>query len=133
MTNSIETEVWNTIQEMNRCWTSGNLLDVEKLSDYFHDEMVAITATDKYRLEGKEACFNSWKSFAQNSKIEFWKEHDPKIQIYGNTAVVTYYFDMSFDMAGQTIKMGGRDMFTLIKENNRWMVVADQFSQYPLF
>jgi hypothetical protein len=117
---------------MNRCWTSGNLLDVEKLSDYFHDEMVAITATDKYRLEGKEACFNSWKSFAQSTKIEFWKEHDPKIQIYGNTAVVTYYFDMSFDMAGQTIKMGGRDMFTLIKENNRWMVVADQFSQYPL-
>ena len=129
--NQVEIDVWDTIQKMNKCWTCGDPSKLEKLSDYFHEEMVAITATDKYRLEGKEACFNGWKSFAENTKIHFWKEKDPKIQIYGSTAIVTYYFDMSFDMAGQTINMGGRDMFTLINENGKWLVVADQFSQYP--
>ncbi len=129
--NQTEVKVWNTIQKMNKCWTCGDLSELEKLAHYFHKEMVAITPTDKYRLEGKEACFNGWKSFAENTKIHFWKEKDPKIQIYGNTAVITYYFDMSFDMAGQTVNMGGRDMFTLINENGKWLVVADQFSQYP--
>ena len=129
--NQTEAEIWSTIQKMNKCWTCGDPSELEKLLDYFHEEMVAITATDKYRLEGKEACFNGWKGFAENTKIHFWKESDPKIQIYGDAAVVTYYFDMSFDMAGQTINMGGRDMFTLIKENGKWLVVADQFSQYP--
>lgn len=46
-------------------------------------------------------------------------------------AIVTYYFDMSFQMNGQTINMKGRDMFSLVKENNKWWIVADQFSQYP--
>jgi hypothetical protein len=38
---------------------------------------------------------------------------------------------MSFDMAGQTVTMGGRDMFVMVKEDGKWWVVADQFSAYP--
>jgi hypothetical protein len=45
--------------------------------------------------------------------------------------VVTYDFDMSFDMHGQTITMSGRDMLTLVKENDKWWVVADQYSANP--
>ena len=44
---------------------------------------------------------------------------------------MTYYFDMAFDMGGQTIKMGGRDMFVFVKEGGRWWAVANQFSPYP--
>jgi len=51
--------------------------------------MVAITPTDKLRREGKEACVAGWKEFAQNAKIHYWKEIDPKIHVYGNAAVVT--------------------------------------------
>lgn len=129
--NQTEQEVWNTIQKMNKCWTCGDPSELEKLSDYFHEKMVAITATDKYRLEGKEACFNAWKGFAENAEIHSWKAKDQKIQVYRNAAVVTYYFDMSFDMDGQSMHLDGRDMFTLIKENDKWLIVADQFSQYP--
>ena len=129
--NQLEQEVWDTIQNLNKCWTCGVSSELEKLKDFFHDEMVAITATNKYRLEGKDACFNGWKGFAENAVIHFWEENDPKVRIYGNAAVATYYFDMSFDMDGQTVNMGGSDMFTLIRENGQWWVVADQFSQYP--
>jgi hypothetical protein len=45
--------------------------------------------------------------------------------------VVTYYFDMSFNMGGQTINLGGRDMFVFVKEGEKWLAVADQFSAYP--
>jgi len=129
--NKTETEVWNTVRELNRCWTCGDPAELDKLADYFHDEMVAITTTNRFRLEGKEACLRGWQGFARSVKIHSWKETDPKVQIFGNTAVVTYYFDMAFGLAGQTIHMEGRDMFTLIKENNKWLVIADQFSQYP--
>ncbi|MCL5421261.1 MAG: nuclear transport factor 2 family protein [Nitrospirae bacterium] len=124
----LEDEVWQTVQAMNKAWTSG---DVEELKDYFHEGMVAITATDRERLEGREACIASWSAFAKAAKIRSWKETDPKVQFYGNTAVVTYYFDISFDMGGQTIMMAGRDMFVMVKENGKWWAVADQFSAYP--
>lgn len=127
-----EHEVWASVQAMNRCWTCGRLEELEKLQDYFHAAMVAITPTDRLRLEGKEACVAGWSGFARTATIHLWLEKEPKIQIYNDTAVVTYYFDMAFDMEGRRITMGGRDMLTLINENGRWQVVADQFSPYPM-
>ena len=124
----VKQEVWNALRVLNDAWTKGNPND---LKNYFHKDMVAITATDRERLEGKEACFTSWNNFTKAAKIHHWNELEPRIQIYGNTAVVTYYFDMSFDMGGQTVKLGGRDMFVFVKEGGKWLAVADQFSAYP--
>ena len=108
----VKQEIWQTLRALNDAWTKGKPDD---LKNHFHDNMVAITATDRERLEGKEACFNSWSNFAKAATIHHWKEIDPRIQIYDNSAVVTYYFDMSFDMEGQTVNLGGRDMFVFIK------------------
>jgi ketosteroid isomerase-like protein len=121
-------EVWQTLRALNDAWTKG---DPGELVNYFHEDMVAITATDRERLEGRDACLASWSNFVKAARIHFWKEIEPRIQIYGNTAVITYYFDMSFDMGGQTINLGGRDMFVFVREGGRWWAVADQFSPYP--
>jgi hypothetical protein len=66
------------------------------------------------------------------AKIHSWKQIDPKIQIYGNTAVVTYYFEISFERGGQKIDFAGRDMYVFIMEGNRWLAVADHFSPNPI-
>jgi hypothetical protein len=127
--NKIKQEVWHTLQSLNRAWTTGK---VEELKDYFHENMVAITPGDRQRREGRQACVDGWAEFvAKTTKIHYWKELDPQIQIYGTAAVVTYYYDMSFDIGGKTIVSAGRDMFVFVKEDGRWWAVADQFSSYP--
>jgi len=129
--DKIQEQIWKVIQEMNRKWTVEN--NADELNRYFHKDMVAITPTDQKIIEGGANCVAGWKNFSENTKIHFWKESEPKIQVYGNGkfSIVTYYFDMSFTMDGQTIQMKGRDMFSLAKENNKWWIVADQFSQFP--
>lgn len=126
--DSAKNEVWTVLRELNDCWTKG---DATNLSNFFHKDMVAITPTDRERREGREACVAGWAGFAQMAKICQWVENDPQIQLYGNTAIVTYYFNMEFEMGGQRIQMGGRDMFVFVKENGKWWAVADQFSPYP--
>lgn len=121
-------EVWEAVRNLNDAWTKA---DGKRLVDFFHKDMVAITPTDRYRREGREDCIAGWVDFLSVAKVQHWKEIDPKIQIYANTAVVTYYFDMAFETGGQTVKMGGRDMFVFVKEDGRWWAVADQFSPYP--
>jgi ketosteroid isomerase-like protein len=121
-------EVWKTLKDMNKTWTEGNPDD---LKNYFHADMVAITPTDKKRREGREACVADWVEFSKTAKILSWKEIDPKIQVYGNTAVVTYYFEISFERGGQKIDFGGRDMYIFVREANRWWAVADHFSPNP--
>ncbi len=124
----VKQEVWETLRALNDAWTRGNPADLNR---YFHENMVAITATDRERLEGRDACVQGWSNFARVATIHHWKELNPRIDVYRDTAVVTYYFDMSFTMGGQTVNMGGRDMFVFVKEKGAWWAVADQFSPYP--
>jgi len=126
----IKQEVWSTLRELNDCWTTtdGN---PEQLAKYFHKDMVAITPTDPKRLEGREACVAGWVGFAKAAKIHKWEELEPQIAVFGDSAVVTYYFDMSFTMGGQRVDLRGRDMFFFVKESGRWWAVADQFSPDP--
>lgn len=124
----VESEVWQSVQTLNRSWTEGKC---ELLGDCFHDGMVAITPTAGGRIEGKEACVAAWKAFADMATIRSWEELEPKVTVFGATAVVTYYFRIAFDMGGESITMRGRDMFTMINENGRWLAVADHFSPWP--
>lgn len=131
MMNQLESTIWKTVRAINRCWTCGDLSELPKLMEFFHDTMVAVTPTDKLRLEGGKACFEAWAGFCRRAKITCWKETDPKVQVYGDSAVVTYYYHLSLEIEGREMAMAGRDMFVLIKENDKWMVVADQFSPFP--
>ena len=113
----VQQEIWDTLRALNDAWTRGNPDD---LAQYFHADMVAVTATERHRIEGRDACVASWKNFATTTRIHRWREIDPVIRVYGDAAVVAYDFDMSFDMNGQTIDMGGRDLFFFVREAGRW-------------
>ena len=121
-------EVLSFIRALNQSWTKG---DGSGLREYFHPNMVAITATDQDILYGRDACMESWQGFVRTAQIHRWEEIEPEVRLYGDTAIVTYYYSTSFDMDGETFDMDGRDMFVLVKENGRWWAVADQFSAFP--
>ncbi|MFH0809502.1 MAG: nuclear transport factor 2 family protein [Pseudomonadota bacterium] len=123
-------EVWETVQTINRLFTSGRS---DGLEEYFHEDMVAITAMDRRRIEGREACVASWKAFAEAATVDYWHETDPRIHLMadGRCAVVSYYYDSRFEIGGQTVEAKGRDMVVLVHEAGRWQVVADHFSADP--
>lgn len=126
--DDIRRDVWTTLRKLNDCWTKS---DGKDLVHYFHPNMVALTPSDRLRREGRDACVAGWVGFAAQARIHHWREIDPQIQLYGDTAIVSYYFDMSCDIGGQTLHLTGRDLFTFVKENGRWWAVSDQFSSYP--
>lgn len=129
--NPLKSRVWQTVQAMNRTWTVEN--NASALKNYFHPQMIAITPGDSLRIIGQEACVAAWKSFTEQARIISWKELDPQIQIYGRNrfAIVTYYWEMDYEIDGKMIHSTGRDMFSLVREYGRWWIVADQFSTYP--
>lgn len=128
--DSVKQEIWETVVALNRLWTVDGKPD--ELKNYFHEEMVAIVPTARNRVEGRDACVAGWKAFADSAKINYFNATDPDVRIFGGAfAVVTYYYDMSVDMGGGPVKLEGRDMFSLVKERDKWWVVADQFSPCP--
>jgi len=121
-------EVISTIKAMNRCWTE--TWDEPAFGKFIHQDAVAIGPTTPGRLEGRDAYIAGWRAFAEAATIHAWEETGHRVRFFcrGTCAVVTYFFAIRFMMAGQEIAMKGRDMFTLVKQGGRWLVVADQFS-----
>jgi len=129
--SEIEQDVWRTVHAMNRLWTVDRQPD--RLAEFFHRDMVAVTPTDRHRIQGRQACIAGWKGFVDAARVTRWVEVDPKVQVHagGLAAVVSYDFDMSFEMGGRTVELGGRDTFALVREEGRWWIVLDHFSPYP--
>ena len=121
----VQREVLATVHDMNRAWTGGH---AERLADYFHPRMVALTPADARRLESGAACQAAWAAYAEETVIHRWEESDPLVRVHGAAAVVAYDYEIDAERAGQRRLMRGRDLLFLMRENGRWLVVADQFT-----
>lgn len=124
----VEQVIWQTVRAMNDAWTRGNPDDLRL---YFHPRMIAVTATDRLRRDGADDCIAGWKGFAEAAAIHDWREIDPVIRVFGEAAVVSYYYDLDCTLGGGRLRLQGRDLFFFVRENGRWLAVADQFSGYP--
>jgi ketosteroid isomerase-like protein len=124
-------DIDNMVRDMNRCWTAG--WHEEQFRQYIHPDAVAIVPTIPGRLEGRDDYVAGWRRFTQTVVIHEWKETDHKVQLYtgGKSAVVTYFFSITFAMGTRKQTIQGRDMVFLVKEGRRWLVAADQFSPEP--
>lgn len=130
-TTALSNTLIDTIKAMNRCWTEG--WHEEKFRQYIHPDAVAIVPSIPGRLEGQDAYVAGWRGFCEAAVIHEWRETDHTVRIYsgGKSAVVTYFFTITFVMGGQKVTLRGRDMFFLVKEGRKWLVVADQYSPEP--
>lgn len=125
---SVQQAVWTTIRAMNDAWTQGS---PDALVEYFHPRMTAITGSERLRRVGAAACIEGWRNFAQAFAILYWRELEPAIEVFGDAAVVSYYYEIGFERDGRRFDTAGRDMFFLVCDRGRWWIVGDHFSSYP--
>lgn len=109
-----------TIQNINSAWINNK---TEELHNYLHPDIVIMTPDLHENIKGREACINSYKDFVSNSVLKDYKESDFVINIFSNTAVASYQFDIMYEMNGKTYSETGRDLFVFTKENEKWLAV----------
>jgi ketosteroid isomerase-like protein len=126
-----QAEVWAFVQALNRAWTVEGA--PEKLTEYFAQDMIAITPDEPRRREGRAACVAGWTGFARAATIARWSEENPKVHLFadGHAAVVAYDFTIDFAMDGHPVHLRGRDLMTLEKRGDRWWLVADHYAPMP--
>ena len=54
MSKTMENEALDFVKALKEAWTKGG--NVERLKEYFHPAMAALTATNREILEGRNAC-----------------------------------------------------------------------------
>jgi ketosteroid isomerase-like protein len=118
--SSVNQEVWQVVQRLNRAWVEGRPADLAK---WFHEDMVIVAPDLRTRFEGREACIRSYAEFLDRGVVDRFEEIEPHVDVFGDAAVATYRFDVTYEMGGQTLRDRGGDLFVLRRENGGWKAV----------
>lgn len=85
-----EREVWRVVEAWNAAFAAN---DVEKYFSYIDSDIVVMTPSNPYRVEGlpddrEEFVFGLHKGY---SRVSLFQEIAPVVNVYGDVAVVTYF------------------------------------------
>ncbi len=113
-------EILALITAINAAWLEGR---VEELREYFHDDIVFVPPGFEGRIEGKEKCVGSYHDFMSQAIVKDFKTAEPKVDVWGDTGVVSYPWEMAWEMGGQSYRESGHDLLVLARGAEGWRAV----------
>lgn len=113
-------EIIEIIKKINLSWVEGR---PENLSNYFHENMMIVSPELKVMGKGREECIKSYTDFINQATINEYKESEPEIYVWGNTAIASYKYDIAWEMKGKSFKEPGQDLFVFTYTNGKWLAV----------
>jgi ketosteroid isomerase-like protein len=115
-----EQEVWQVVEAFNQAFAAN---DSEHYFTYIDDDIIVLTPANPYRIEGVAADREEFEFGLREgySKIGYFQELQPKISVFGDAAVVTYFSRGSYGPTGKTLYLKETDV--LVKRDGRWKVV----------
>ena len=121
MTN-LESDVWHVIEELNTAFAQN---DLERYFSYIDPEITVITPANPYRVEGIQDDREEFEHGLRNGsgRVGYFQEMQPKVQLFGEIALVTYYTRGSYGSEGQEKVRYYKETDVLRKRNGKWKVV----------
>jgi ketosteroid isomerase-like protein len=123
-----EDEVYDVVRQINAAWTSGR---VERLGNHFHENIVIVHPDCQGRTTGKAACVKSYEEFISRAIVREYNEGAPTVDLWNDTAICTYPFDIEYEMNGARLRESGHDVFAFVRENGRWLAVWRMMQAKP--
>lgn len=111
--------VWEVVRRINAAWVHGRTDD---LRDLLHPSMIIVRPGGE-PAHGREACIASYRDFTVRAKVLRFEESTPAVDVFGDTAVVTYAFEIFYELAGTWTTAGGSEIFVLTQDGGRWWAV----------
>jgi len=116
-----DADPWETVRLINRAWRTG---DTTEIAELFHPDAVIVHPGFEGRTEGREDCVLSYVDFASQADIRRLEEFDPQVDTVDDTAVVSYGFEIDYEMEGQAFSDSGTDLFVLNRgRDGQWYAV----------
>lgn len=114
------TELWSRVRDANRAWTGDRPEDV---SDLFHPDAVVVSRDGRVVVRGRDAIVASFVEYCEQARTHSFEELDHDVRIFGDTAVLTYGFAVSYEIEGARYDERGREILVFAREGGRWAVV----------
>jgi ketosteroid isomerase-like protein len=109
-----------TMRRINQAWVHGH---VEDLASMVHPEIVMVFPGFTGRVQGQEDLLAGFRDFCQSATIEEFRQYDDQVDVAGDTAVITFRYDMVYERSGERYRSIGRDLWVFQNEGGAWIAV----------
>jgi ketosteroid isomerase-like protein len=121
VTNTAQADVWAAVEGFNRAFANN---DPDRYFTFMADELTVLTPGNPYRVEGLAADRAEFEFSlrAGYSRVEFFQALQPRIEIYGDAAVVTYFSRGRYGPAGQAKLAYYKETDVLVRRDGAWTI-----------
>jgi uncharacterized protein (TIGR02246 family) len=110
----------HVVAGISTAWRTGR---INELHDFFADDAVLIAPGARARIQGRVAVVETYREFAENTVSQEYRELDLAVDVFGDTAVATYRYEIEWQRDGAQFKEAGSDVLVLSRRAGKWKVV----------
>jgi uncharacterized protein (TIGR02246 family) len=104
---------------LTKAWRTGRTEDIAAL---LHPAVVFVLPDFKGRAEGKTACVATYDEFLRAALVLRYEEQAPAVDVFGDTAVATFRWEMAWEVGGQRSEDTGHDVYVLVRTEGHWLI-----------
>jgi ketosteroid isomerase-like protein len=108
------------MEQINRAWRDCRPADLQAL---FHPELTMALPGFVGRVEGRQTLLAGFEDFCTHATVEDYHESNLQADVIGNTAVVTFNYQMVYNRSGERYKATGRDLWVFARQEGSWLAV----------
>jgi ketosteroid isomerase-like protein len=112
--------VLDAMQRINRTWLEGRPRD---LAPMLHPGVVMVFPGFGGRAVGRDSLVGGFVDFCDNAELHEYEESGHQIDVTGDTAVVSYAFEMVYERDGARYQSTGHDVWVFTRQGGEWLAV----------
>jgi uncharacterized protein (TIGR02246 family) len=109
--------VRDTIAAINTAWLEHR---VDAMAPHFREDIVFNAPGFTSRLEGREACLDSYRQFLDVARLISFAADEPEVDVFGDTAIATTAWSTRYELDGHLHDETGRDVFVFVRDGGDW-------------
>lgn len=116
LSSKAEAALFTRVKQINESWAKG---DTEKLYSFYNPTgAFAMGDYSPFYLDGMQAVREHFEDFYRTSKVDYIREFDPVVRIYGDIALVAYSFDSQLQVSGNKVRSPGKSVYVFTRAGN---------------
>jgi ketosteroid isomerase-like protein len=108
------------MNRINEVWLHGDIADLEPL---MHPDIVMVFPGFGGAVRGRTELIAGFHEFRDTAALQEFHDEEHHVDVAGNTAIVSFRYDMLYERTGEQFRATGRDLWIFEKQNGAWIAV----------
>jgi ketosteroid isomerase-like protein len=112
----------NSILDQERArWAALKDQQMDAVGINLDDNYSTLQDGQAYRIQGKSTYLSSAKDWASQNKLRSFQILDPKLEVLGDTALLTYYYASSGTSTDGSFSHSGKATSVYVRKDGKWL------------